>query len=320
MELLIFTANQTGNKKNCYYPNRVVAKNAAELQKAVRMDHVCAEYRNDYRSNANFMQSVVVVMDCDNDHSELPGDWMTPDKLKALLPTVAFAIAPSRNNMKEKDGKPARPRFHVYFFIHAITDSSKYAALKRAIWKRFPFFDGNALDAGRFIYGADAGECIWHDGGTLIDDIVTVEESEHGSYDSGVIPAGMRNSTLSRFAGRVVVRYGATDKAYQIFREEAMKCDPPLDEEELGVIWNSATKFAKKVQEQEDYVSPEEYEDDFAPDSLKPSDYSDIGQAKVLTREYGNELRFSTATDYLRLMVNTGWNPNNRQWEQWKSS
>lgn len=59
-------------------------------------------------------------------------------------------------------------------------------------------------------------------------------------------------------------------------------------------------KICKKVQEQEDYVSPEEYEDDFAPDSLKPSDYSDIGQAKVLTREYGNELRFSTATDYLR--------------------
>ena len=47
MELLIFTANQTGNKKNCYYPNRVVAKNAAELQQAVMMDHVCAEYRND---------------------------------------------------------------------------------------------------------------------------------------------------------------------------------------------------------------------------------------------------------------------------------
>ena len=103
------------------------------------MDHICVEYRNDYRSNANFMQSVVVVMDCDNDYSELPGDWMIPDKLKALLPTVVFAIAPSRNNMKEKDGKPARPRFHVYFFIYAITDSSKRAVLKRAIWKRFPF-------------------------------------------------------------------------------------------------------------------------------------------------------------------------------------
>ena len=48
----------------------------------------------------------------------------------------------------------------------------------------------------------------------MIDDIVNVEESEHGSYDSGVITAGMRNSTLSRFAGRVVIRYGATDKAF----------------------------------------------------------------------------------------------------------
>ena len=35
-------------------------------------------------------------------------------------------------------------------------------------------------------------------------------------------------------------------------------------------------------------------------ESLKPGDYSDIGQAKVLTREYGVELRYTAATDYLR--------------------
>lgn len=33
---------------------------------------------------------------------------------------------------------------------------------------------------------------------------------------------------------------------------------------------------------------------------MKPEDYSDIGEAKMLTREYGNELKFTTATDYLR--------------------
>jgi P4 family phage/plasmid primase-like protien len=33
---------------------------------------------------------------------------------------------------------------------------------------------------------------------------------------------------------------------------------------------------------------------------LRPSDFSDIGQAKVLTREYGNELCYTDATDYLR--------------------
>ena len=101
MELLIFTANQTGNKKNCYYPKRVVAKNAAELQKTVMMDHVCAEYRNDYRSNANFMQSVVVVMDCDNDHSELPGDWMRSRRRNGktgMLKKLPYTVCILENN------------------------------------------------------------------------------------------------------------------------------------------------------------------------------------------------------------------------------
>ncbi|MDO4651033.1 MAG: phage/plasmid primase, P4 family, partial [Eubacteriales bacterium] len=48
------------------------------------------------------------------------------------------------------------------------------------------------------------------------------------------------------------------------------------------------------------YVPPEEYNDDFGNGSLKPEDYSDIGEAKVLTREYGNELKYTSATDYLR--------------------
>ena len=48
------------------------------------------------------------------------------------------------------------------------------------------------------------------------------------------------------------------------------------------------------------YVPPEEYNDEFGSASLKPEDYSDIGEAKILTREYGDELKFTNATDYLR--------------------
>ena len=48
--------------------------------------------------------------------------------------------------MKVKDGKAARPKFHVYFQITETTDAGWYAALKRGIKKRFDFFDGNALD------------------------------------------------------------------------------------------------------------------------------------------------------------------------------
>lgn len=106
--------------KNCLYPNRVEVGSAEELQQAVKFDHVCAEYQKNYRSIANFIKSNVVVMDCDNDFFDNPADWVTPEKLDELLSDVSYAIAFSSNH------------------IHS---------------------DGNALDAARFIFGADAGTC-----------------------------------------------------------------------------------------------------------------------------------------------------------------
>lgn len=194
--------------------------------------------------------------------------------------------------MKPKDGKSARPRHHVYFPHEPIDTADACAVLKTAIHHKFPFFDGNALDAARFIYGSACEDIVWHEGEITIDCLLKPSMS--------AIPQGQRNSTMSRFAGRVVKRYGETDHAYQIFMEEAAKCDPPLMDEELQLIWGSASKLAAKVQSQEGYVAPENYNDDFAHESLKPSDYSDIGQAKMVVREYGNEPRFTDATDYLR--------------------
>ena len=63
MQLILQTANVTADAKNCSYPNKVTVINASELQEAVKMDHVCAEYKNNYRSIDNFLKSNVVVMD-----------------------------------------------------------------------------------------------------------------------------------------------------------------------------------------------------------------------------------------------------------------
>ena len=105
---------------------------------------------------------------------------------------------------------------------------------------------------------------------------------------------------MSLFAGKVLKRYGLTEKAKNVYLDHAKKCDPPLEEEELDTIWNSACKFYRtKVMTQEGYVAPDEYNNDF-PGSLKPNDYSDIGQAKVLAREYGGELIYTSETDFLR--------------------
>lgn len=196
--------------------------NASELQEAVKMDHVCAEYKKNYRSIDNFIKSNVVVMDLDNDHTDNPDEWITAEKLEELLPDISYAVAPSRNHMVAKNGKAARPKYHVYSEIEEITDSSAHAALKAAIHNAYPFFDGNALDAARFIFGADSGEVVWQEGWTTIDEDIVVEISnEETPSASGPILEGSRNNTMSRFASRVLKKYGVTDKAREAFEIHA---------------------------------------------------------------------------------------------------
>lgn len=302
MQITMFTADCTGQAANCSYPNRRVVSTPEEMREAVRFDHVCAEYKGNYRSIGNFTRSDVVVMDIDNDHTDDPAEWITPEKLDELLPDISYVIAFSRNHMKVKDGKAARPKFHVYFQITETADAGWYAALKRGIKKRFDFFDGNALDAARFIFGADAGEVVWHEGWMTIDEEVEpdYEESknENAGSSTGPILEGNRNNTMSRFAGRVLKKYGVTDRAREAFELHARRCDPPLPEDELNTIWNSAVKFYKNtVCTQPGYVEPDEYNSEF--DSLKPEDFSDMGEAKALIKEYRDELLYTDATQFL---------------------
>ena len=302
MQITMFTADCTGQAANCSYPNRRLVTTPEEMQEAVRFDHVCAEYKGNYRSIGNFARSDVVVMDIDNDHTEEPAEWITPEKLDELLPDISYVIAFSRNHMKVKDGKAARPKFHVYFQITETTDAGWYAALKRGIKKRFDFFDGNALDAARFIFGADAGEVVWHEGWMTIDEEVEPDYEESKNEDTcsstGPILEGSRNNTMSRFAGRVLKKYGVTDRAREAFELHARRCDPPLPEDELNTIWNSAVKFYKNtVCTQPGYVEPDEYNAEF--DSLKPEDFSDMGEAKALIKEYRDELLYTDATQFL---------------------
>lgn len=299
MRFVLQTADAAGDARNCFYPNRVEVGCAEDLQDAVKKDHVCGSYRKDYRSVGNFLGSDVLVMDCDNDHTEDQGEWITAEKLDELMPDISYAIAFSRNHMKVKDGRKARPKFHVYFPIERTSDAGYYAALKMAVKEAYPFFDGNALDAARFIFGADAGECIWHEGWANIDEEVDAGEMPSGADPgAGPILEGSRNNSMSHFAGRVLKKYGICQKAKDAFLEHSRRCDPPLPEEELDTIWGSAVRFYRNtVMSQPGYVPPDEYNAEFG--SLKPEDYSDIGEAKVLVQEYKGELLYTDATDFL---------------------
>lgn len=310
MQFTLFDADCVGKAANCSYPHKVLVDDAKKMEGAVAQDHVCATYKNNYRNVSNFEMSDVIPMDIDNDHSENPEDWITEDKMEELFGSIDYVLVPSRHHMLQKEGKSERPRYHAYFPIDPCTDSSVYSAMKVAIQKAYPFFDDNALDAARFLFGADTDEVVWHEGWmSILDDIDTegsTEEEEEdfdGGTISGPILEGSRNKTLSRFAGKVLKRYGECDKAHEVFLEQAAKCDPPLEESELKTIWFSALKFFRnKISGDSGYVPPDQYNDDFGDGagSLKPEDYSDVGQAKVLSREYGDELKFTAATDFIR--------------------
>lgn len=308
MQMTLFHADVVGKAANCAYPHKVVAADTDALKCVIAHDHVCATYKNNYRNIANFQMSDVVPMDIDNDHSDDPADWITEDKMDELFGSIDYVLVPSRHHMLPKDGKSARPRYHVYFPIENCTNADEYAAIKVALQKAYTFFDDNALDAARFLFGADADEIVWHEGWMLITDDLVIEETPaeddedfDGGSIHGPITEGSRNNTLSRFAGKVLKRYGECDKAHEVFLEQAAKCEPPLDDSELKTIWFSALKFFRnKVSSQEGYVAPDQYNDDFDTKSLKPEDYSDVGQAKVLSREYGDELKFTAATDFIR--------------------
>ena len=73
------------------------------------------------------------------------------------------------------------------------------------------------------------------------------------------ITEGSRNATLSKKAGRLIKRYGDTPEARDLFRQEAAKCVPPLDQGELQAIWNSALKYGAKEAAKPGYVQPEDY-------------------------------------------------------------
>ena len=98
MKLTFYTANCRGNAKNSLYPNKRVVDNEDDFLEVMAFDHVCGEFKEFRRGSDNFLCSDVDVMDCDNNHSDNPQDWITPESLLERLDDVSFVIVPSRNN------------------------------------------------------------------------------------------------------------------------------------------------------------------------------------------------------------------------------
>ncbi len=305
--ITLYCSDTVWNPKNCLYPYRVQVRSEERLREVIRFDHVFVKFKNNRRSNQNFEYADLLVLDCDNDHSDAREDWIWQDDLTDLLPDIAFVSYSSRNDNMPKDGKSPRPRFHVIFPINKVTSAEEYAALKRKTVELFPFFDHNALDAGRFFFGTDANTIEFHPGTLNLTQYLAIqdetlpetekrepEKAPHELQARPVIPEGERNTRLSVLAGKLLIRLGDSPETKQKFLEAATRCSPPLSEKELEQIWRSAQKYYRKISSLPSYISPEEY------GLMKPQEWEEpISLEKVELPDFPVDALPKSIADYV---------------------
>ncbi|MCR5599532.1 MAG: hypothetical protein K6G33_02145 [Ruminococcus sp.] len=270
--MTVYISSVREQKTNTSYPFKVAVTTEADLAKAAAYDHVCAHFADGqnnrgkrikaYRSKKTFLSSNCLPMDCDNTNTnpleaDVPeSDWKTPEDVRAVFPGVPFYVVYSRNHMKVKNDLPVRPRFHVYFPIDEMKNVAAYEKLKAAVQRKFPAFDDNAIDGARFFFGVESPKVEYFAGDTLINDYLF-----NAAYLPDIIPSGSRNATMLSYAGKVLKRFGDSEKAFHLYTLASEHCDVPLDDSELNSIWHNAVSFYHRTVEHDPlYLPPEEFE------------------------------------------------------------
>ena len=261
LTLTVYYADQCGNPKNCLYPHEGTATTAEELKPLLCNDHVLIQFAGNYRSKDNFIRAATVTFDCDNDHSDDPLEWIRPEDMPVIFPGVRCITSTSRHHMRQKGSRSPRPRFHVTFEVSTITEPDSYTAFMRKVHGLYPFFDGNALDAARFFFGNPDTEIQFFPGTMTLTEFIAEHEAEQAFAELGeTIPEGSRNNTLYKSAVKILKRWGDSQESYQLYFDQADKCSPPLEDDEVERIWQSARKFYNStIASAPDYKEPSEY-------------------------------------------------------------
>lgn len=271
-KITLTPSNYYQDAKKSKYLNPVVVESLEDFKKVILKDYACAVYKDNHRSIDDFLYADAIVFDIDNDHSENPDDWITPDKVSSFFDDVPIYIQYSRNHMKIKNGKPARPKFHIIMPIDKVTDAKEYRTMKEKVYSIFPFVDGQALDSARLLFGTAEPNVDYIDGTRTLTDFLKEYDNEAKFAQLGeTIPEGSRNKTMHSIALKLLTRYGLCSESLDKYREASTKCSPPLENDELNTIWKSALKYYKVIKSQKDYIPPEQFTND-SWDKLVPLD------------------------------------------------
>ena len=130
------------------------------------------------------LESQLDGLEDEQDLVQLVGDALFGDNMNAFL-----VASYSKSHMKVKGDKSERPRFHVFFPIEQVSSETEYGALKHMVAESFPYFDDNALDSARFLYGGVTDVEVYEGDKTVVD---FLEADDFADFDAGLeeIPQG----------------------------------------------------------------------------------------------------------------------------------
>lgn len=303
-------ARVRGKNKNTFYPDDRVVHNLPELLEAVQFDHTPGTFTDRHRNNKMWCCTECLTFDVDNDPG---GPVVTPETIKQDFPGVAHYIVYSRHHNAPKDGKPAAPRFHVYFPTGLLTDAAAVDNLLTDVLARYPYFDQACKDLARFYFGVEHPTGGYEPGGLTLDQFMARQQIAPVVSTPAALPASTgstkewagRNDRLKSFAFAQLRRCGPDGlaEAETTFYTEAAKDTPPLPDGELATIWHYAVQNAPaKIWNQPGYLTPDEYATRGLPCEvlqLKLSDLSEVAEGAKFADNVVGGLLYNTSLGWL---------------------
>lgn len=280
-----------------------------DLQAVAAWNHTVFSFKGT-RKAEHWECAEALFFDVDNDHG---GPTVTPETIKQDFPGVAFCYIFSRNNGKPKSGKPAAPRFHVYFPIILNCDAEAVKALLDKVLTRYSYFDAACKDLGRMIFGVEHPEGGYVAGALTLDSFMEHQAAAPSAPAARPVPAsstreilpGERDNTLSAYAFAQLRRCGPEGiaEAEAAFLRRAEDCNPPLSDGKLSTIWHYAVQNAPaKIWNKPGYLTPAEYAAEGFPVevlSFKLSDLSDVAEGALFAENTAGVLRYNSSLGWM---------------------
>lgn len=247
----LYYQNETGNKFNTTYPFESEIRDKIELATIVAKDHVMCKFKDDKRSNDNFLETNCIYGDIDNSDSEDPRSWITLAKFQIMFNKFEYFIATSKSHQIIKDGKAARDKFHVYFPVKNITEYDKLIAWLKKLCTKYSFFDKQVKDAGRFFFGNPNSITIYHAGQSILSDLfeVKIEREDAVRVDRETIESistGERNGYLFKMACKYISEGFKWEDVTKMISQANDLLPHPLEDKEVQILLGSASKYFKE--------------------------------------------------------------------------